>query len=221
MRFSEYFPWLAATFASLIFVSAILPAKWPEKTKIVFRLFVALLFFFMIGIYWLTTGEKFDETVYRIVFCKFHSFERCKEVGAIQRIEQAQKEQPVGITTPSSPSSKVLNRENVRTDGVYRNTVREPHRTYYEFVRFYSDGTVIAANTPDAGVSEGWFGKESPLGFPIGRFKSNGNKISFSTTHTTGVVDYEGLLENGILSLKFQSQINGGSFSGKYFFIPF
>ncbi|MFH1346501.1 MAG: hypothetical protein ABIL01_35710 [Pseudomonadota bacterium] len=218
MRLSEYLPWLAATFVSLIFVSAILPAKWPEKAKVAFRLFVALLFFFGIGFYWLATGEKFDETVYRIVLCRFHSFERCSSAALI---EKAQKEQQVAITVPPSPSSKVLNGGNVRTNGVYRDTVRENQRTYYEFVRFYADGTVIAANTPSAGVSENWFRKESPLRFPIGRYKIDGNKISFSTTSANGVVDYEGSLENEMLSLKFHSQINGGSFSGQYSFIPF
>lgn len=253
MRVSEYLPWIVATFVSLIFVSAVLPTGWPEKTKRAFRLFVALLFFFVIGLYWLATGEKFDETVYRIVLCNFHSFERCSSAAikpggeyqrsteieelrlanaererqfkeataAIQRLEQAQRTQQAAITVPPSPSSNVLKQGNVRTNGIYRNTVREPRRTSYEFVRFYGDGTVVTANTDSAAVPENWFRKESSLRFPIGRYKIDGNKISFSVTSANGVVDYQGSLENEILSLSFYSHINGGSFSGQYSFIPF
>src|SRR2546423_13731074 len=77
MRVSEYLPWLIATFASLLFVSVLTPTYWREPTKHIFRVLVALCFFFLIGVYWLMTGEKFDETTYRLVLCRFHAFERC------------------------------------------------------------------------------------------------------------------------------------------------
>jgi hypothetical protein len=32
------------------------------------------LFFLLIGAYWLTTGEKFDETAYRLILCQIYNF---------------------------------------------------------------------------------------------------------------------------------------------------
>ena len=84
MRISEYLPWIIASFLSLLFVTAVTPNKWSERTKNTFRVIVAVCFFFLIGAYWLATGEKFDETAYRLVLCKIHSFERCSNAGASQ-----------------------------------------------------------------------------------------------------------------------------------------
>src|SRR5262249_38484960 len=41
------------------------------------RVVMAVGFFFLIGAYWLITGEKFDETAYRLVLCPMYAFERC------------------------------------------------------------------------------------------------------------------------------------------------
>jgi hypothetical protein len=75
--FSEYLVWTGLTFAALFFVSVVLPEKWPHKVKAIFRVVISIGFFFVIGAYWLTTGEKFDETAFRWVLCRIHQFERC------------------------------------------------------------------------------------------------------------------------------------------------
>jgi hypothetical protein len=77
VRVFEYIPWLLVTFGSLFVATAVMPRSWPESVRQVFRIIVAVTFFFLIGAYWLATGEKFDETAYRLVLCKMHSFERC------------------------------------------------------------------------------------------------------------------------------------------------
>lgn len=77
MRPSELLFWLLATFSTLFFVSAVLPSKWPQHVRFTFRMVVAVAFFFLIGAYWLTTGEKFDETTYRLLLCRVHDFQRC------------------------------------------------------------------------------------------------------------------------------------------------
>lgn len=82
MRLGEYLPWIIATASTPLFVSAVMPRDWPEHSKKAFRLAVAIGFFFLIGAYWLTTGEKFDETAYRWVLCKLHNFERCAAIAA-------------------------------------------------------------------------------------------------------------------------------------------
>ncbi len=81
MRLGEFLPWIIATIASVLFVTAVVPERWPARTKYMFRIAVAVGFFFLIGTYWLTTGEKFDETLYRFVLCRFHAFERCSTIS--------------------------------------------------------------------------------------------------------------------------------------------
>jgi hypothetical protein len=81
MRLGEFLPWIIATIATLLFVTAVVPQHWSARTKHTFRITVAAGFFFSIGAYWLTTGEKFDETVYRFVLCRVHSFERCSSIS--------------------------------------------------------------------------------------------------------------------------------------------
>lgn len=78
MRISEYLIWFGATVVGLIFVTAPVSSRWPFRTRVAFRMMVAAGLFVAIGVYWLTTGEKPDETAYRIVLCRVvpHS-ERC------------------------------------------------------------------------------------------------------------------------------------------------
>ena len=85
MRISEYLPWVLVTFASLIFVSPIFSKEWSERTIAIFRISVAIVFFFLIGAYWLLTGEKFDETAYKLILCRVYSFERCASSGEVLR----------------------------------------------------------------------------------------------------------------------------------------
>jgi hypothetical protein len=86
MRISEYLIWFAAAVVGLIFVTAPVPSRWPFKIRIAFRMTVAAGLFVAVGIYWLTTGEKLDETAYRIVLCRIvPQSERCLSAAADNR----------------------------------------------------------------------------------------------------------------------------------------
>jgi len=104
MRFSDYLMWLIATFASLLFVGAVTPKHWSAPTRDVFRVLVAVSFFFLIGAYWLTTGEKFDETAYRLVLCRLHAFERCSAAPSVGSSQPAGSPQ---LATPTSQKERV------------------------------------------------------------------------------------------------------------------
>jgi hypothetical protein len=82
MRIGEYLPWIIATFSTLIFVTTVSPKHWSENTKRAFSVAIAGAFFFLIGAYWLTTGEKLDESAYRLILCKLYPFERCSSVSS-------------------------------------------------------------------------------------------------------------------------------------------
>ena len=82
MRITEYLPWIIITFLTLVIVRAVSPINWPEHTRRAFHIAIAAVFFFLIGGYWLTTGEKFDETAYRLVLCRIYPFERCSYVAS-------------------------------------------------------------------------------------------------------------------------------------------
>jgi hypothetical protein len=97
MRFFEYLPWLVATLAGVVFVTAVTPSDWSSGKRNVFQLFVALSFFFAIGSYWLTTGEKFDETAYRLVLCPIFNLQRCTSSPTIH-------------ATPSESNPELLRR---------------------------------------------------------------------------------------------------------------
>jgi len=92
MRFSEYLLWFLVTFASLFFVSAVLPRSWPEQLRTIFRIVVAVAFFFLVGAYWLTTGEKLDESAYRLVLCQMYNFERCKPPSDVAAEEERRRQ---------------------------------------------------------------------------------------------------------------------------------
>lgn len=95
MRLTEYPIWLLITFGSLFIVSAVLPKSWPEKAKVAFRMVVAILFFIVIGAYWLQTGETFVETAYRTVLCPLYQFRRCALLNSLDPtggLKQAEQE---------------------------------------------------------------------------------------------------------------------------------
>jgi hypothetical protein len=81
MRFGEFLPWIIVTFSTLIFIKVVSPRNWPERTRRAFHFVLTAGFFLMIGAYWLSTGEKFDETAYRWVLCRIYPFARCSAVA--------------------------------------------------------------------------------------------------------------------------------------------
>jgi len=77
MRISEYMWALLMALGGLLFVRAVLPSSFPKRVRTIFSIVVAVLFFPAMGAYWLTTGEKPDEFVYRMVLCPIYDFPRC------------------------------------------------------------------------------------------------------------------------------------------------
>jgi hypothetical protein len=85
MRATDFLPYVALTAAAVFFVQAIVSSSWPERIKRGFRASMAALFFFAIGIYWLATGEKPDETLYRFALCPFVQLDGCKPKKEVDR----------------------------------------------------------------------------------------------------------------------------------------
>jgi|GEM_PF-5262542 len=91
MRLGEYLPWIIATAATLLFVTVVLPDRWSTRRKNAFKFVIAGIFFLFIGAYWLTTGEKLDETAYRFVLCKIYNFEKCVSIERTQQHDVSQQ----------------------------------------------------------------------------------------------------------------------------------
>jgi hypothetical protein len=77
MRPFDFLPYVAVTVAGLFIVQAAVSHTWKEGVKRGFQAVMAVLFFVCIGSYWLATGEKPDETAYRLIICPFLALDRC------------------------------------------------------------------------------------------------------------------------------------------------
>lgn len=90
------------------------------------------------------------------------------------------------------------------------------------YLRFYPDGNVIGFGSDCNGKIEeiaGWFNLSKEH---IGRgiYKTNGEQIEFSTSTTSGSVNFNGKIdENGKLILEVNSLINGYKSDREYFFV--
>lgn len=75
-------PYILATAVAIVVVNAIAPDRWPRAKRIVYTVVVGLIFSLAIGWYWLTTGDKPDETLFKIAMCPFFpTAEKCKQPG--------------------------------------------------------------------------------------------------------------------------------------------
>jgi V8-like Glu-specific endopeptidase len=88
--------------------------------------------------------------------------------------------------------------------GLYQS---EPSGRYWQYLRIYSDGTVIEATssgTPDDLAN--WFGRPYS---DTGRYQVQGSTIVFSIASPYGTVDYRGQIQGTVLSMDSFSHING------------
>ncbi len=113
----------------------------------------------------------------------------------------------------------------LRYDGVYRST--DAHGTidpYRNYLRFFPDGQVMVASISGAPESEFVYRWLSPdnqnHGMGRGRFKVNGNRMIFSDTQPTGMVDYDVELRGDALYFGSASHSNRYRGSVEYVFIP-
>ena len=112
MRPFEWLPYVALTVAGLFFVQALVASDWSERFKRMFRATMALIFFGCIGVYWLATGEKPDETAYRYIICPWISLEGCLSVKSPSPSPQPNPE-IAAVVTPL-PLDRVLTTQEER-----------------------------------------------------------------------------------------------------------
>ena len=79
--------------------------------------------------------------------------------------------------------------------------------TYNNYLRFYSDGTVIGvSSTGTPAQIEPWF--KAPYR-NSGKFSLEGFSVKFSLTDAAATVDYDGVVRGSVLQLDSYSHING------------
>jgi hypothetical protein len=124
----------------------------------------------------------------------------------------------------------------VRVDGIYRTEkvlFPEPARTkdgrvfdgIHEYLRFFSDGTVLSASKPEA-IGEqtdlpsisNWLSKENPA-ISRGVYTAHGGLVTFSIASNAGTVSYSGSPDGENLSVEWRSEINGRSGVRQYSFV--
>jgi hypothetical protein len=124
-------------------------------------------------------------------------------------------------TTKQNSQNKPEIPSNIRYDGLYQS---ETEGNIRNFLRFYSDGTVLEVGTTAKGEIKDiikWFKKpfDKPY-YSKGKFEIKMDKIYFAAISSYGTVLYEGIIENeNKLRLKIKSLINGNESEEVFYFI--
>lgn len=125
---------------------------------------------------------------------------------------------------PQLPAQTSAQASGLRFDGVYQSMMKEIEidnrkYTYWGYLRFYEDGTVVGVSSPDTperllrgGVTRSFDSR--------GRYTIKHSEIEFSLTARQGTVDYAGSIEPDGLRLKSYSHINQHRASEEYQFVP-
>ena len=106
---------------------------------------------------------------------------------------------------------------SIKFNGLYvtKCSYEDDHEGDKQYIRFYPNGKVISIATDCEGnepeISSWFYIENKEIEYlPIGNYKVNGKKISFSTTSKVGTVKYKGKITNdGLLKLEYKSLING------------
>lgn len=106
----------------------------------------------------------------------------------------------------SAPANKAQSR--LHTDGVYQAPTEDYAYRYY-YLRFQSDKIVLAVATDwsPANIAP-WITISNPY-VSVGKYMHRGAKLRFSTSNSSGIIDYNGFVGPNTLVLKKRSQING------------
>jgi hypothetical protein len=92
-----------------------------------------------------------------------------------------------------------------------------------DYLRFYASGKVINVGTDCEGTAnelKEWFNINAEQ-VGTGDYKIKGRKLFFSTKSKTGIIEYKGRIKkNGLIMIKWKSQINRSKGHDKYKFIP-
>ena len=114
-------------------------------------------------------------------------------------------------------SVKPADKNSLRYDGVYQTQTSLTGQDQFIYLRFYSDGHVVAMAsvwTPEKVAS---FISRSQPELPQGDYRLEGSKVMFTTKAQRGDVDYEGMInEQGIL---FHIHSRVTDFSGNQQFV--
>jgi hypothetical protein len=128
------------------------------------------------------------------------------------------------------PGARAATQLGPRFDGLYQSVTDQMvqgddgqpvHSTFW--MRFYTDGTVLAATTQGgtASVVQKWLVPGSNAYIPQGKFTVAGNSIKFTVTTPLGTVDYDGTIDGDQITFNVQSHINQKSVQGLvYTFVP-
>jgi hypothetical protein len=109
----------------------------------------------------------------------------------------------------------------LRYDGPYHSV----EQNWNQFLRFYSDGTVLSAAVSVSSIENpkivfASLDKVSALPItPKGKYTINGSKLEFTTISAGGAVDYTGTINGGELTLNIYSHITGFKATFVYHFI--
>ncbi len=112
-------------------------------------------------------------------------------------------------------------RRFIRFDGVYVDDSQLSSEGYSSYLRFYPDGTVLqASSTASPEELNSWFRKErAERYFSMGWYEVQGCRLKFSTTSSSGTVEYFGRIDSAILELYSYSHINGHTELSHYRFV--
>ena len=105
----------------------------------------------------------------------------------------------------------------LRFDGIYQSKLDD----YSSYIRFFEDGTVITAHSKTSPQSmKKWFIKDTiKSGVGKGNFILSSNRIKFTTTSFSGIVEYEGRIYRNKMVIEAYSHITQRNYIREYDFI--
>jgi len=131
----------------------------------------------------------------------------------------------VGVLTAAlllavAPSLKPADKDSLRYDGVYQTQTGATGQDQFLYLRFYPEGHVVAMASVWMPEKVASFISRSHSELPKGEYRLEGSKVVFTTQALTGVVDYEGTInENGIL-FHIHSRVTDFSDNHQFVFRP-
>lgn len=119
----------------------------------------------------------------------------------------AQKKDKKLVVQPVKGYAKVVIGRSANTLWRASETEVDDGVTYYSYLRFYPDGTVIGVTSSGTPTDlRRWFNKPYEN---TGTYSFKDASITFSLTSPEGTVDYEGSIVRRLLTLNLHSHING------------
>jgi len=126
----------------------------------------------------------------------------------------------VALLLAVAPSLKPADKDSLRYDGVYQTQTGATDQEQFLYLRFYPKGHVVAMASVWMPEKVASFISRSHSELPKGEYRLEGSKVVFTTQALTGVVDYEGTInENGIL-FHIHSRVTDFSDNHQFVFRP-